>query len=912
MINPNNDFDDEIDALLRDASDSSLDVLQTEEERIKIINERAQQQVVVEQRLAREEAKSNPDLALERIKNMIQIIDSTSGLFPATRAELRHTLESTLLSFRQKKLAFDERQALADLNISIGNELAASAQRRERAEEKRVRLVDQLNSLLQEGNYDAAVEVAETFFELAPNEPAAIVAQARANFARNLFRITEVRRQKERGFLDSLFEVEKSSIAFPGDPVLVFPPQEEWERKVARRKKFKNLRLTGSEKEEQILDALDQEANLEYDEEPWSQVAEDLELKYGINIVLTDSAEDDSLTDDEPITVNLTGIRLKNALRIMLEDVNATFVVQDEVLKIISLDDAEDVRWFVTNVYNVGDLVAPRAPIQTGLGGQGNGQGGFGGGQGGQGFGGGGARGGGQFCVQESSVSLSKYTNDQVKTTVEKPAAKKPKTINLIEGRPNVAWSVYFRENYADPVDVRLTARKLMKANQPEEVVAMVHGAIQNDQLHGWMYEALVLAMQVTGSPQSEVERALMSAVDLSTDDNDVLMAAQYMAVNGMEKRAIKLLKGYSRNNPTRTEPLVIGLKAAQRTKDLDGIKWATVGVFGQEWPDHPEIVKQAKFASQAVKTSLRKSGQLEELDAYEAQLQQATERDCYIKVSWTGDADLDLYVEEPGGTICSRLVPRTTGGGIALGDRFTPKAGLSGRVAEEYVLPKGFAGNYRLIIKRVWGQVTSGKVTVAIHNHFRSESEASLTKQVNIDNEGAIVLFALDRGRRTEPLEEHAIETVVKRQMMVNRNILTQQLAEEYSSSAASDYYEGQYSETGGSQLGGGIGGGGEQLVQNGVGGLNPGAVGFMPVITQIPEGTQFQVNHATTADRLHVLVSTSPVFSQISSVSTFNILGDAENAQGIAQAAGGGGGAAGGAGAGGVGGGAGGGGVF
>ena len=273
------------------------------------------------------------------------------------------------------------------------------------------------------------------------------------------------------------------------------------------------------------------------------------------------------------------------------------------------------------SVYNVGDLVAPRAPIQTGLGGQGNGQGGFGGGQGGQGFGGGGARGGGQFCVQESSVSLSKYTNDQVKTTVEKPAAKKPKTINLIEGRPNVAWSVYFRENYADPVDVRLTARKLMKANQPEEVVAMVHGAIQNDQLHGWMYEALVLAMQVTGSPQSEVERALMSAVDLSTDDNDVLMAAQYMAVNGMEKRAIKLLKGYSRNNPTRTEPLVIGLKAAQRTKDLDGIKWATVGVFGQEWPDHPEIVKQAKFASQAVKTSLRKSGQLEELDAYEAQL---------------------------------------------------------------------------------------------------------------------------------------------------------------------------------------------------------------------------------------------------------------------------------------------------
>ena len=903
LINPDNDFDDEIGALLRDASDSSLDVLQTEEEKVKIINERAQQQVVVEQRLAREEAKSNPDLALERIKNMIQIIDSTSGLYPSTRAELRHTLESTLLSFRQKKLAFDEKQALADLNISIGHELSAAAQRRERAEEKRVRLVDQLNSLLQEGNYDAAVEVAETFYELAPREPAAIVARQRANFARNFFRMSELRRQKEFGLQDSFYEIERSSIPFPGSEILVFPDKEEWDRKVARRARFKNLRLTGSAKEEQILDALDQEANLSYEEESWSDVEEELEQKYGINIILTSSAEDDSLTEDEPITINLTGIRLKNALRIMLETKNATFVVQDEVLKIISLDDAEDVQWFVTNVYNVGDLVAPRAPIQTGIGGQGGG-----GGFGQQGGGGrqGGVGGGGQFCVQESRVSLGKYTNDQVKPAVEKPVAKKPKTVNLTEGRPNVAWSVYFRDNYADPVDVRLTARKLLKANQPQEVVSMIHGAIQNDQLQSWMYEALVLAMQVKGSPQTEVERALMSAVDLSTDDNDVLYAAQYMAVNGMEKRAIRLLKGYSRNNPTRTEPFVIGLRAAQRTKDLDGIKWATVGVFGQEWPDHPEIVKQARFASQAIKTSLRKSGQMEELAAYEAQLQQAAERDCYIKVSWTGDADLDLYVEEPGGTVCSRLVPRTTGGGVALGDKFTPRAGLSGRVAEEYVLPKGFAGDYRLIIKRVWGQVTSSKVTVAIHNHFRSEAEASLTKQVDIDNEGAVVLFALDRGRRTEPLEEHAIQTVVKRQMTVNRNILAQQLSEEYSSSAASDYYEGQY-ETGGALQGGGgeIGGGG-LLANNGVGGLNPGAVGFQPVITTIPEGTQFQVNHATTADRLHVLVSTSPVFSQISSVTTFNILGDADTAQGVAMAGGAGGtGAAGGAGAGGVGGG-------
>ena len=918
MINPANDYDDEIDSLLRDASDSSLDALQTEDEKERIINERAQQQVVVEQRLAREQAKSNPDLALERIKNMIQIIDSTSGLYPSTRAELRHTLESTLLSFRQKKIAFDARRAEADLNVATSRALAAATQRRERIEEKRVRLVDQLNSLLREGDYDSAIEVAETFYDLAPREPAAIVAVERAHFARNFHRLTELRRLKAIGFQDSFYEIEKTTIPFPGSEILVFPPKEEWDRKVARRAKYKNLRLTGSEKEEEILRALDGPLSvpLSYEETPWSEIEDELEAQYGINIILTSSAEDDSLGPDEPVTVNLTGIRLKNALRIMLEAKNATFVVQDEVLKIISLDDAEDVKWFVTNVYNVGDLVAPRAPVPSFGGGLGGGGGGFGGGggRGGGGFGGGGGGvgGGGQFCVQESRVSL-RYNNDPKETAVEKPVAKKPKSLNLTDGQPNVAWSVYFRENFANPADVRLTVRKLMKANQTQQVVSLIHGAIQNGQRQGWMYEALVLAMQVAGSPQSEVERALMSAIDLSTEDEDILHAAQYMAVNGMEKRAIRLLKGYAASNPTRTEPYVVALRAAQRIDDVDGIKWATLGVFGQEWPDHPEIISQARFASQAVKKTLQKSGRMEELEAYETQLAQAAERDCYIKVSWTGDADLDLYVEEPGGTVCSRLVPRTTGGGVALGDKFTPKAGLSGRVSEEYVLPKGFAGDYRLIIKRVWGQVTSGKVTVAIHNHYRSDSEASMTKQVDIDNEGAIVLFALDRGRRTEPLEAHAIETVVKRQMMVNRNILAQQLADVYSSSAASDYYGGQYSESGGgSQLasqsgGGGLIGGGGGLAANGIGGLNPGAVGFQPVITPIFEGTQFTVNHATTADRLHVLISVSPNFSQISSVSTFNILGNAETAMGIAQSGGGGGGAggAGGAGAGGAGGG-------
>ncbi len=900
---------DEIGQLLRDAKDQSTDILVTEEQRIEVINQKITKQVQFESMRAREELLTNPDIAIERLKNMLEIVDQTPDLYPETRASLRHSIESSLLSSRQEKLAFDDRQALADVNIATADELAMNAERIIRHQSEVAELVNRFNSLMAEGDYEAAVDVTEKAAEIAEYDPAVVVARANAYLARNYERAVELRRQKTINFLDAMYEIEKTTVPFPGNPLLIFPDADEWRAKKIRRAKYQNIRLSGSETEEKILRALEEPADFNFDERPWNEVEELLETTYGINIVLTTSASDDSLTEDEPITENLTGIRLKNALRIMLEKKNATYVVKDEVLKIISLDDAEDVKWFVTNVYNVGDLVAPRQSRGGGGGGFGGGGGGFGGGGGGFGGGGGGfggqggggfGGGGGVFCVQESQVSLKPDSTDRVSA----PSGKKPQAIELAEnGDIQVAWSNYFSETFADPADVRATARKLMKQEKPDEVVSMIQGAIQNDQFQPWMHEALVLAMQVAGRPQPEIERALMSAIDLSSDDEDVLIAAQYMASNQMEKRAIRLLKGFALNNPTRTEPYVIGLRAAQKVNDMEGLKWATAGIFSQEWPDHPEIVNQARHASTAIKNSLKKAGQTEELAAYESDLQSALERDCYINVSWTGDADLDLYVMEPGGTTCSRLVKRTTGGGVLLRDSFTPKAGLSGEVSEQYVLPKGFAGDYRLVIKRVWGQVTSGKVTVSIHNHFRSPDAISMTKQVDIDDEGAMVLFALDRGRRTESLEDHEIETVVKNQMILNRNILAQEVADDYSSSAASNYFGGLLAGAGNGALNGALN---RQL-----GGR--GAVGYTPIITQLPEGTFFTVNHATTADRLHVMISVSPRFTQITSVSTFNILGNAQTAQGLSQSGGGAGGGQGGGGFGGnQGGGAGGGGTF
>ena len=896
-------YDDAADQLLREAQQQSSSLILDEEERIKIINERAKKQVEFELKRAREELRDNPEAAIQRLKNMIEVVDQTSDLFPNTRSELRYSLESALLSSRQRKLEFDDAQQIATVNEAIGAQLKREAVRLERQQQEISELVNRFNYLMSEGNlrgenYAAAVEVTEVALNKAPFDPAVVAAHTTAQFARNLDLMTELRRQKSLNFFESLYEAELASVPFPGNPVMVFPDPEEWRLKQERRKKYENIRLTGSANEEKILEALEEPANLAYDETPWSEVEDELERQYKINIVLDQSAKDDSLTEDEPITINLTGIRLKNALRLMLKEKNATFIVRNEVLLIISLDDADDTKYFVTNVYNVGDLVAPRRNPQAGqlglggggggLGGGGGGLGGGGGGLGGGGGGLGGGGGGGVFCVQESKVL--KLGDSTGNVSAESKTA--PRLIQVPANSDfSSAWRNYFSANFAAPEDVRETVRQLMSQQRPLEVVALIQAAIQHDQMQDWMYEAMVLSMQIAGSPKADVERALMSAVDLSDDPNDAMYAAQYMASNGMEKRAIRMLKDFAKANPTRTEPFVIALRAAQKINDMDGIQWATIGIFSQEWPDHPEIVKQAQYASDAIRLSLQKQGRHAELAAYENALKAAFERDVFIDVSWTGDADIDLFVVEPGGTICSRLQPRTTGGGVLMGDKYSTRPNESGAMSEQYVLPKGFAGNYQLLVRRVWGEVTSGKVTVAIHGHYQSAREASMTKQVELDETGAIVHFALDQGRRTEELEEHAIQTAVKQQLATNRMVLAQQLAE--ASYGSGGYYGG----------GGGLIAAGGNPLLNLVGDrfFGQGVVGYQPVITTIPTGAFMTINHATTADRLYVMVSPSPTFQQVRSVSTFNIFGDANTAQQVIAGAGGAGGGGGGLGGGG-----------
>ena len=123
---------------------------------------------------------------------------------------------------------------------------------------------------------------------------------------------------------------------------------------------------------------------------------------------------------------------------------------------------------------------------------------------------------------------------------------------------------------------------------------------------------------------------------------------------------------------------------------------------------------------AKATLKDLRDHKRNEEADHFEAILDQAMARDCVVKVIWTGDADIDVMVKEPAGTVCSLRNQRTTSGGMLIGDQTSDTQGsIEGHVAV-YCCPKAFSGNYQLLVRRVFGKLTGGKVIVKVYTHLQ------------------------------------------------------------------------------------------------------------------------------------------------------------------------------------------------
>ncbi|HEY2881955.1 MAG TPA: hypothetical protein VGJ15_05965 [Pirellulales bacterium] len=460
-------------------------------------------------------------------------------------------------------------------------------------------------------------------------------------------------------------------------------------------------------------------------------------------------------------------------------------------------------------------------------------------------------------------------------------------------------WNDYFdhlREPDAQHADsanslrnetIRITAKDLMGKRKFAQVSALLNAALRHGYTQPWMYEGLALAMQAQKAPPEEIERALMSAVDFATSATDLMNVAVYMGRIGLDRRALKLLRQASALEPLRHEPYMHGLKIAQRLNDDDGIRWASLGVLSQAWPtDKKEIVDSARFAADALLAKFQHDGSTAKSDDFRAALDKAAQRDCRVEVRWNGNADVDLTVEEPTGAVCSFQNPRSAGGGVMQGDTYAKlKPGVrdgASEFSQSYVLPQGFSGQYKVLVRRIWGQVATGKVTVDVYTHFATPEVVHVQQQIPVSDRDALVTFDLADGRRKEPLDQAQLAMDAADQMAVSRSVLAQQISA--LADAASGASSGSSSDSSSNVPG--------TVVVNNRNGFpffRNGAVGYQPVITTLMEGAFMSATAVISADRRYVRISSVPFFSSIGPVNTFNFATGAGGSTGTGAGAGG-----------------------
>ncbi len=381
-----------------------LSPIAQEEARRKARTQKLQQQLEIDIKQAKEALSISPEAAVTLLEGSRGAIKSSMDIDADEKMRLLKQADAALTDLRNK-------QDVLQIRIQASEQRRAEQEAQERVidfeaeqDEKLKQLVDRIRALMDDGYhgdenaFEEAEAVARIIESLAPNSSTGAATVFVSEAAGQLSKSEHLQSLRYDRFLETLYQVELSHVPFPDEPPVRYPPAAVWQQLTLKREKWKSVDLhKDSENEQKISRALDSETSLEFPDNTLKEVVDFIQQLHNIPIRLDEQALTDAGLDAETrINLVISGISLRSALKLMLENVNGTpltYVIEDEVMKITTEEKA--LEKYQTRVYPVGDLVIPIQPLQGGGGVGGGQQQGQQGGQqqGGQQQGGGGGQG---------------------------------------------------------------------------------------------------------------------------------------------------------------------------------------------------------------------------------------------------------------------------------------------------------------------------------------------------------------------------------------------------------------------------------------------------------------------------------------------------------------------------------------
>ncbi|WP_165233017.1 hypothetical protein [Aquisphaera insulae] len=317
---------------------------------------------------------------------------------------------------------------------------------------------------------------------------------------------------------------------------------------------------------------------------------------------------------------------------------------------------------------------------------------------------------------------------------------------------PYKFWSDYYRTHDQDAMQLRESLRILNGSEKFVEVHAMLTGYLTHraGNREPWMYEALALSTEMIHGRPEDIKTSLNYAADLAKrthNPNDLVSAADKLYLKGYFDRVGDLLDEAAGKVPHRSEPLVMSINLAQKTKDPVRMADSVERLLALGWPGQDDYFRlESRKQVEQLAGTLKEEGRESEATTLLDRLARSEARDVYIRLTWDGDADYDLVVTEPLGATASKSFPRTVFGGSVI------KNGYGKHPDDVYVCPRGFDGEYTVRISMVYSdpEKPATRLTLETITHEGSDrEEKKIHTLAPADPQVKPIVVKLEGGRR-------------------------------------------------------------------------------------------------------------------------------------------------------------------
>jgi general secretion pathway protein D len=313
----------------------------------------------IEGKAADKQMKAEPFAALERMEK-IRAKVGASDLSPGSQKQLLTLIDRKTIQFRsyidQHRSEIEQDDRNAAILASIDRDQAIKSE----TQNKIAQLVEEYNDLIEEQRWKEAEVRAKQVRALDPDSPIARTLMINASFGYRIREQQNIAELNEKGVYRALSNVGASATPFDDNNPIDFGNVDNWmalNKSPYRGGEMKHRQLSPTEIK--IQAALKEQVQVRFTNRPLKEVLDDLGSMSNVNIYADPqglSAE--GVTSDTPITINLTeAVSLQSALKLILEPLRLSYVIQHEVLRVTS-EQSGDANVY-TDVYNVADLVIP-------------------------------------------------------------------------------------------------------------------------------------------------------------------------------------------------------------------------------------------------------------------------------------------------------------------------------------------------------------------------------------------------------------------------------------------------------------------------------------------------------------------------------------------------------------------------